>query len=312
MRISVQLVDAETGTHHWAQNFDRQLGDIFELQDEVAKSVAAAIEPKLVAAEGARTRNRSSQDLSAWETVAKAMRHYERKTTSETEIAIKLLRSAVEKFPDYGPAHSLLAYAILVSSHMGWIPDSDESSYAADLALRAAQLDNEDPWAHLALGYLAFANRKTDEAVRAFTKAIDLNPNFATAHCYLGYAHAFSGRSDKAIRCLERAHRLSPHDPINAQLYGGISVAHYLASRYEKAIEWGRKTVEEQPGNPGGWRILSASLAQAGRTEEATEVMATLKRLQPNVSIAWIKQHVPYTEQTMPHFIEGMRKAGLA
>jgi TolB-like protein len=176
VRIAAQLVDTNSGTHHWAQNFDRELADIFELQDDIAQSVAAAIEPKLVAAEGARSQNRSSQDLSAWEMVTRAMTHYGRMTTDETETAIKLLRSTVEKYPNYGPAHSLLAFAILVSGHVGWTPESDEYSYAADLAQRAVQLDNEDPWSHLALGYLAFTRRLTDEAILEYKRALELNP----------------------------------------------------------------------------------------------------------------------------------------
>jgi TolB-like protein len=312
VRIAAQLVDATTGAHHWAQNFDRDLDDIFELQDDITQSVTAAIEPKLVAAEGARSQSRSPQDLSAWDLVARAMEHYGRMTTSESETAIKLLRSAVQRYPDYGPAHSLLAFALSVSSHQGWIPESDDYSYSAELARRAAQLDNEDPWAHLALGYLAFTNRQTDESVRAFKKALELNPNFATAHGYLGAALALDGRSDEAIRYLELALRLSPHDPMKARFYSGMCAAHYLAFRYDEAVEWGRNAMSERPDAPALGRILCASLAQAGRTEEAKEAMVTLRTLQSNLSIAWIEQHVPYTERAMPHFIEGMRKAGLA
>ncbi len=311
VRIAAQLVDAMTGAHHWAQNFDRDLDDIFELQDDITQSVTAAIEPKLVAAEGARSRSRSPRDLGAWELVARAMEHYGRMTTSESEAAIKLLQSTVKRYPDYGPAHSLLAFALLVSSHLGWIPESDDYSDAAELARRAAQLDNEDPWAHLALGYLAFTNRQTDEAVRAFTKALELNPNFATAHGCLGWALVFDGQSNEAIRNFELALRLSPHDPMKALYYGGMCSANYLACRYDEAVEWGRKATMERPDNMGVWRVFCASLAQAGRTEEAKEAMATLRKLQPNLSIAWIEQHVPYTERAMPHFIEGMRKAGL-
>ncbi len=311
VRIAAQLVDATTGAHHWAQNFDRDLDDIFELQDDITQSVTAAIEPKLVAAEGARSRSRSPQDLNAWELVAHAMDHYGRMTKSESETAIKLLRSAVRRYPDYGPAHSLLAFALLLSDHMGLMPDGDDYNDAAELARRAAQLDNEDPWAHLALGYLALTNRRTDEALRAYKKALELNPNFTTAHGFLGWALAVDGQSDEAIPYLEMALRLSPHDPMKAQFYGSMNIAHYQAFRYDEAVEWGRKATMERPDNMGVWRIFCASLAQAGRTEEAKEAMATLRKLQPNLSIAWIEQHVPYTERAMPHFIEGMRKAGL-
>ena len=311
VRIAAQLVDAKSGTHHWAQNFDRELDDIFKLQDDIAQSVSAAIEPKLVAAEGARSQSRSSQDLSAWDMVTRAMTHYGRMTTSETETAIKILRSAVEKYPNYGPAHSLLAFAILVSGHVGWTPESDEYSYAADLARRAAQLDNEDPWAHLALGYVAFTKRQTDETIREYTRALELNPNFATAYGYMGWAFAFDAQSDEAIRYFDLALRISPHDPLKAFFCSGTGVAHYFARRYDEAVEWARNAIRERPEFTAGRRILCASLAQAGRTGEAKKELAALLRLQPNLSIAWMEKHVPYTARAMPHFIEGMRMAGV-
>ena len=91
-----------------------------------------------------------------------------------------------------------------------------------------------------------------------------------------------------------------------------MSIAHYQAFRYDEAVEWAQKCIEENSFSPAPWRILCASLAQAGRNEEAQEAMATLRKLQPELSIAWIEQHVPFTEQAMPHYIEGMRKAGVA
>ncbi len=311
VRITAQLVDTVSGAHHWAQNFDRELADIFELQDDITQSVASAIEPKLVAAEGARSQGRSSRDMSAWDLVSRAMAHYGRMTTSESEIAIKTLRSAVERYPDYGPAHSMLAFALLVSGHVGWIPESDDSAYAAELARRAAQLDNEDPWAHLALGYVAFTRRRTDETIKEYKRALELNPNFATAHGYLGWALAFDGQSDEAIRYFELALRMSPHDPLKAFFYSGTGVAHYYAYRFDEAVEWTRNAIRERPGFTASRRLLCAALAQAGRMDEVDEEMATLRTMQPNLSIAWIEQHVPYTARAMPLFVEGMRKAGL-
>lgn len=311
VRITVQLVDTTAGAHHWAQTFDRDLDDIFALQDDITRSVTAAIEPKLLAAEGARSQSRSQQDLGAWELVARAMEHYRRLTKGENEAAIELLRSAVQRYPEYGPAHSLLAFVLLVSVHTGWTEDSGERDYPAELARRAVQLDDEDPWAHLALGCLAFTERNTDEAVRECKKALELNPNFATAHGYLGWALALDGQSEEAIRNLEFALRLSPHDPIKPLFHAGISAANYLASRYDEAARSGYNAASERPEFITGWRIYIASLAQAGRSEEAKDAMLTLKKLQPNISVAWIEEHVPYTERAMPHFIEGMRKAGL-
>lgn len=311
LRITAQLVDARSGAHHWAQKYDRELTDIFELQDDITQSVTAAIEPKLVAAEGLRSQNRSAEDLGAWDLVMRALTHYGRMTTKESESAIKILRQAVQAYPDYGPAHSLLAFAFLVSGHVGWIPESNDFHYAAELAHRAARLDDEDPWAHLALGYLAFTERQTDEAVRQYMRALDLNPNFATAYGYLGWALVFDGQSEEAIHYFQHALRMSPHDPLKAFYCSGTCVGHYFAHRYDEAIEWGRKAIRERPGFTAAHRILCASFAQAGQAEEARRAMEKLYEVQPNISIAWIEQHVPYTDKAMPHFLDGMRKAGL-
>jgi TolB-like protein/Flp pilus assembly protein TadD len=318
LRISAQLIDAENEAHLWAENYDRELTDIFELQDEITQSVTAAIEPKLVAAEGHRFKSRSASDLDAWHLVMRAMTHYGRMTTKESELTIEILRQAVEKFPDYGPAHSLLAFVLLVSGHVGWIPESDDYNYAADLtqqasrlAHRAAELDNEDPWAHLALGYVAFMERRTENTVREYMRAIELNPNFATAYGYLGWALVFDGQSDKALEYFQQAIRMSPHDPLIAFFYSGTGVAHYFARRYDDAIEWTGKAIAERPGFTAAHRIHCASLAQAGKMEETCIAVAKLKELQPNISIAWMEQHVPYTSQAMPHFLDGMRKSGI-
>ena len=194
---------------------------------------------------------------------------------------------------------------------MGWIPESDDYDYAVKLANRALELDDADPWAHLALGYLAFTDRQTDESVREYMRALDLNPNFAIAHGYIGWALVFDRQSEEAIRHFQQALRMSPHDPLKAFFYSGTSVAYYYAHRYDEAIEWSNKAILERPGFTAARRIHCASLAQAGRREQAKAAMAKLRELQPNISIAWIKQYVPYTERAMPHFLDGMRKAGL-
>jgi len=311
LRITAELVDAVSGVHHWAEHYDRELTDIFELQDEITQKVTATIEPKLVAVEGTRAQSRSPENLGAWELVARAMTHYGRMTTEESETAIELLRQAVAKYPDYGPAHSLLAFAILVSGHVGWILESHDFHYAAELAHRAARLDDEDPWAHLALGYLAFTERQTEEAVREYMRALDLNPNFATAYGYLGWAVVFDGQSEEAIRYFQRALRMSPQGPLKAFFYSGTCVAHYYAHRYDEAVEWGRKAIRERPGFTAAHRILCASLAQAGRKSETSRAMKRLREVQPNISVSWIERYVPYTPRAMLHFLDGMRKAGL-
>jgi adenylate cyclase len=232
-------------------------------------------------------------------------------TATESESAITILREAVQRYPDYAPGHGMLAFALLVSGHVGWIPDGGERDKAAYHAHKAVELDENDPWAHMALGYLAFTGHRTDDAVRHFQAAIDLNPNFAAAHGFVGWALVFDGRSEEALRCFDQAMRMSPRDPLHGFFSAGISAAHYLASHYSEAVKWGRQAVQLRPGILGGYRILCASLAQAGDIEEARVVLSQLRQLHPSVSIAWIERNVPYTGGPMNKFLEGLRKAGL-
>jgi adenylate cyclase len=311
VRITTQLIDAATGNHIWADRYDGDLTDVFALQDEITKKVVAAIEPRLLEAEGIRSQSRSPEDIGAWDMVIHANSLFWRVTKVEGEAAIAMLERAVERYPNYGPAHSMLAFMMLVSGYLGWDVMEPQTREALSLATRGAELDDSDPWAHLALGYVALTMRRTEEAAEEFQRAIDLNPNFAAAHGYLGLALALAGQSDQAIAHGEQAIRMSPHDPQNAIFNVGLAVAHYLAGRYPEAISFGRKALKQRYGMTGGHRIYVASLAQAGQLAEARAALDRLKGLQPDMSIAWIKKYVPYTAETMEKFLEGMRKAGL-
>jgi len=311
VRVTADLIDAATGKHLWADHYDRDLTDIFALQDEITKKVVAAIEPKLLEAEGLRSQNRSPEDLDAWDMLIRANSLFWRLTKDESQAAIALLEQVVQQHPFYAPAHSMLAFVLLVSRQGGWHMMEPQVTQAANLAARAVELDDSDPWAHLALGFVAFTRRRTDEAAEEFQRALDLNPNFAAAHGFLGCALAFDGRSDQAIDHIEQAIRMSPHDPQNALLNAALAAAHYQAGRYAEAIGFGRKAIQQRFELTNGHRIYVASLAQAGQIDDARSALARLQELHPENSIAWIERNVPYTPGPMAKFLEGFRKAGL-
>jgi adenylate cyclase len=311
VRITAQLIDAATGNHIWADRYDGDLIDAFALQDEVTQKVVAIVEPKLLEAEGTRSQSRSFEDLGAWELVAQANALFWRVTKAEGEAAIAILKKAVERYPNYGPAHSMLAFAMLVSRLIGLTLVAPQLKEAAALAARAAELDGSDPWAHLALGYVAHMMRRTEDAKQEYQRAINLNPNFAAAYGYLGFTLAMAGQSAEAIPQLERAIHMSPHDPQNAIFNVALAVAHFLENRYVEAVSFARRAVQERDGITSGHRIYIASLAQAGQIEEARLALQHLKELMPNISVAWCEQHVPYTPGPMAKFLDGMRKAGL-
>jgi len=311
VRITAQLIDAASGNHVWADRYDGDLSDVFELQDEITKKVVSALEPKLLEAEALRSQNRSPEDVGAWDLVMRANSRLWRQTKADTDTAIVLLKQATERFPDYAPAHSILAFALLFRAIQGGLSGSSDVKDAVALANRASELDDSDPWAHLSLGYAEFLVRRTDHAIQRFQRALDINPNFAAAHGYLGTALAFNGQSDEAIHHAELALRMNPHDPQNAIHHVGLAVAHYYAGAFDKAVGSARKAVQLRPGWPPSHRIYCASLAQAGQINDARAALDQLKALQPQISIAWVEQNTPYQPGPMAKLVEGMRKAGL-
>ena len=242
VRITAQLIDAATNNHIWADRYDGDLTDIFELQDKITKNAIAAIEPKLLEAEGVRSQPRSSEDLGAWDLVMKANSQLWRLTKTDSDAAIAMLRLATERYPDYSPAHSMLAFALLLRAIPVGVALSQDMKEAVLLASRAAELDDGDPWAHLALGWVAFLMRRTDDAIVEYQRALDINPNFAAAHGHLGSALAFDGQSDKPfhiwnwrstwVRTIHRSFRV----------YTALAAAHYMTGSFAEAVGFGRKT----------------------------------------------------------------------
>jgi tetratricopeptide (TPR) repeat protein len=301
VRITAQLIDAATGNHLWADHFDGDLSDVFALQDEITKKVVGAIEPRLLEAESLRSQQRSPKDIDAWDMVMRANSLFWRLTITECEAAIAILKCAVKLYPDYAPAQSLLAFMLsltrwVVRTSSEFEPEVEET---AKFAARAAQLDDSDPWAHVALAWVAFAQRQTNEAIDEYRRALELNPNFAAAYGYLGLALALDGRSDEAIENIEHAMRMSPRDPQNSVFNAGLAAAHYLAGRYTEAIGFARRSSQQRAGLIAGNRILIASLSQAGRIDEARAALQRLKETHPNISIAWVEKYVPYTAGPM-------------
>ena len=312
LRISAQLIEAATGGHHWAERYDRELGDIFAVQDDITRSVAAAIEPQLLAAEGVRALSRSPADLGAWELVARAQTHVCRMAKADYETAIDILKRAVEAYPDYAHARSLLGFCLAFAAHMGWIDRDPDSLPGFEHATRAIALDDRDPWAHIALGFWAMREKRTEDSIASFRRAVNLNPNSAAAHAHLGRGLAFAGQDREAIEHTEEGIRLSPLDPMMALWFGAMAVAHYTAGRYAESGHYTAVATRLRPGFQGAHRLHCASLAQAGRIDEARSYLVTVRREQPHLSLDWIRTSVPYqTPELMERFLDGLRKAGL-
>lgn len=312
LRISAQLIDAVTDGHHWAERYDRELGDIFAVQDEITRSVAAAVEPRLLAAEGIRALSHSADDLGAWELVARARTHSWRLTRADYETATAPLQHAVGAYPDYAPAQSLLGFCLVFAAHMGWIERDQGLLPGRQHGMRAIALDDRDPWGYIALGVCAMMERRTEESIAALRRALELNPNSAAAHSHLSRVYAFAGKYREAIEHGKHAIRLSPFDPDMALFLGGFAAANYAARRYAEAADYAAQAARLRPGFLGVQRMRCASLAQAGRVDDARSILAAVLREQPQLSIEWVRENVPYqTPQLLERYLEGLRKAGL-
>ena len=239
-RIGAELSEASTGLQVWAERYDVHLADFFRLQDQITESVVAAIEPRLYAAEHQRFRSRSPDSLDAWGFVMQAMPYvWDWGSAQEIKIAQALLRKATEIDPDYPRANSLLAWTHAALVQLGQVDASDVLSAARALAQRAIQRDAEDPWTHLAAGYVHMISRDFDEAVKELTEAIELNPSLAFAHVVLGATYGYGGMSDDGLHHCEIAARLSPHDFTQAVNFSVRGLCHFMAGNFAEAIELG-------------------------------------------------------------------------
>jgi tetratricopeptide (TPR) repeat protein len=218
----------------------------------------------------------------------------------------------VQAYPDYAPARSLLAFCLVFAAHNGWIDRDTGLRTGREHALRAVALDDADPWGQIALGYSSMMERRTEESLAAYRRAVALNPSSAAAHSYLSHGLAFAGQDRKAIAHAEEAIRLSPLDPEMAMFFGGIAVSHYVGGRYAEAARYGEELLRLRPGFHGAQRLRIASLAKIGRVDEARAFLAALRREHTELSVEWIRASVPYqTPALMEDFLDGMRKAGL-
>jgi len=313
VRITAQLNDVVTGSHLWAERYDRELADVFAVQDEITEAIVAAIEPQLYAAENFRAQRKPPDSMDAWDLVMRALSHYWRVTRQDSVVTQALLEKAIAIDPHYGQALGVLATSYMFGAHMGW----DEMAKAAAIAERAAraaiQTDSEDPWAHNGLAHVHLFMRRYDDSLAEFETALRLNPNFALAQGFYGLSLCYSGRWQEADEAARRALRLSPRDPFSAVYMGVASYAQFLGRNYEEAMRLAREAVRQRGDFVGAHRVLTAAAGMAGQTDLAKAALKDLQRTQPNVSCAWITGNMPIRyEADREHYLEGFRRAGLS
>jgi len=312
LRITAQLNDVATGSHLWAERYDRDLADVFAVQDEITEAIVAAIEPHLYAAENFRATRKAPDSMDAWDLVMRALSYYWRVTRQDNIAAQALLEKAIAIDPGYGQAFGVLAASHMFCAHMGWADMASAVAIAERAALAAIRADGEDPWAHYALGGVYLFTRRFDDSLAELDLALSLNPNFALARGYCGLTLAFCGRWEEAVAAAGRALRLSPRDPFAALYYGAAAFAEFIGRNYEEAMRLARIGTRLRGDFAGGHRVLVAAAAMAGHGDIAAAGLKELRRAQPNVSLAWIAEEMPIKHAAdREHYVEAFRRAGL-
>jgi TolB-like protein len=312
VRITAQLNDVATGSHIWAERYDRSLADVFAVQDEITEAIVAAIEPQLYAAENFRAKRKPPESLDAWDLVMRALSHYWRVTRQDNVVAQALLEKATAIDPSYGQALGLLAATQTFSAHMGWADMATATPIAERAAQAAILADSEDPWAHHALGCVHLFRRRFDDSLAEFELALQLNPNFSLAQGYYGLTLSYCGRWQDADLAARRALRLSPRDPFSAIYCGIAAYAQFVGRNYDEAMRLAREGIRQRSDFVGAHRVLTAAAGMAGQTDVAAAALQELRRAQPNISLAWIAKEMPIQQDAeREHYLEAFRRAGL-
>jgi TolB-like protein len=312
VRITAQLNDVATGSHIWAERYDRDITDVFAVQDEITEAIVAAIEPQLYAAENFRAQRKPPDSMDAWDLVMRALSHYWRVTRQDNVVAQALLEKATTIDPNYGQALGVLSASQTFSAHMGWADMAQVVWIAGQAALAAIRADSEDPWAHYALGNVHLFTRRFDDSIAEFEVALQLNPNFSLAQGYYGLALSYCGRWEDADLAARRALRLSPRDPFSAIYCGIAAYSQFVGNNYEEAMRLARESIRLRNDFVGGHRVLTAAAGMLGQKEIAKAALLELRRAQPNVSVDWVANQMPFKRDVdRAHYLEGFRRAGL-
>jgi adenylate cyclase len=277
IRISVQLVESDTGGSIWAERYDRDLGDIFALQDEIAEAVAGAIEPELLKKEGQRGAERA-QSLTAWDVVRRGMWEFHKITPESHRAARDLLLQAIEVEPTSADGYIWLARVEAGLAAYGWTADPERTLRDGIMAaLRAAQLDERNPYSHYAVAITHMTAGLFEPAITAARRALALSPSFALGHLVLGAAYLHSGRPKDAIEPLEHGLRLSPFDPQNFSWFFFLSATYYFAGDLRKGLEDAKRALTLRPHwSPALVMVTLCSLA-LGDTRQARSARSELE-----------------------------------
>ena len=311
VRITGQLIDAITGANIWADRFERDLTDIFALQDEVTVAVVSAIQPKLLQTETALATRRRPENLTAYDFYLRAMQHYYLLTREGVAEGLRLAHSALELDPRFGLAAALAGLRHMHNVVYGYAIDPQFDRREAVRLLRLAlSVDDGDPdtlaWASVTS---AFMVGDCESEIEMADRAVALNPNSYSAWTNRGWVYNVAGLPEEAVRSFERAIRMSPVDPAQHLSFAGMGLAFIELRRFDDAIVAGKKALRQNPSYLTAYRVLASAFAHLGRDAEARAAAARLLEVDPTFTISgWIARGGQSNSKLM---LEGLRKAAL-
>jgi len=312
--VRVQLVETETGRQLWAERYEGERAELFDLQDRLASQVAGAINPSIRASEIERARRRPPEDLQAYDLVLQALPHFWAHRKEDNLKALALFDAALMRDPEYGLALAFKAWGHAQQAAYLWAVDPQADRDKAIAAAKQAALRVQDHATGLAAIGAAFSMTTMDQAyARSFIdRALTLDPNNAWGWMRAGWLRTLNGQMTEAITCFERALALSPFDPFTFNIHFGMGLAYAELGDFAKAIELVEKGLHSAPGVTWAYRMLASYHAQAGDQEKAAAALAELLRHNPGTTIEKLLRGMPPSLiASQPRYIEGLRKAGL-
>ncbi len=311
VRITAQLIDGATGGHVWAERYDRELADIFAVQDEVTQEIVATLAPKLTQGSQALPGRHPTENLEAYDCFLRGREQWWRFTRQANADARSMFERAVELDPKFAAACAWLAASHLADAINNWSESAERSvSLHAQTARRAVLLDEQDSFAHVQLGMAHLWARQHELAIAEAEKAIALDPNLAHARFDLAWALHFAGRSEEALGVLEDAVRLDPHFP--DMILHLRALAYFHLRRYDEAIAALKRRLTRNPDSDASNVLLAACYGFSGRCAQAQAAWCEALRINPHYSIEHKLRNLPYKNSgDLEHFVEGLRRAGV-
>jgi len=312
VRVTGQLVEAETGKHVWAERYDRDLADIFALQDEITGAVTIAIAPAIAHAERKRAMRTAPGSLDAWTAYQRGLWHVFKISREDDALAQKYFQQAIDIDPAFAGGYKGLAVAYLQAATLFHTRSPADAYRSAEaLARQAIALDGTDAEAHSTLATAMLRHGDYDGALAQAEIALAMSPNLALAQGTLGEALIFSGQPKKGLVAVRTSIRLDPHDPKLANRLNNLALGYYFSRDYEAAVEAAKRAVRSNPEYPLPYRWLAAALGQLGRTAEAKEALKRGIEIAPATFDMYVRQRVPWHRpEDYAHMREGLRKAG--